>query len=319
MNILYIGPFQLNSTLGYESAILLKYLCDNAKDNNIYAYPLYSGYDDTEVSNIPYIRLKELSDMPDIVISHCLIETLSINRYSKNYLIPIHDQDLSVPSKYIQKLSRLDGVLVFNDFEYDKYSDVGISSEKIYKIKYPQIQSSMDKIDIGIYQTYKKYYFIGDYEQDKDSIKSLIKSFLSATRFTNDICLIICCKCDSLEKTQLIKDYESYKSELKIIGEDKILFLLDNISTNKIDALHNTCDILFAINNANQSIIHSAIASAKNKKIITYSDCQLDEIEHCDHKRYEILTKSIIDIIRNEDISQPQKNKYTAHQIIDIL
>lgn len=317
MKILYNGPFQSNNAIGYCSASILEDIC---KYNQIqtYAYPIYSGYDDEKSSTIPYLRMSELSKMPDAVISHCLIETASINLYTKNYLIPITQQDLSINIKHRNKLKEFDGIFVFNDFDYEKFLDIGISDSNIFKIPYPQStkSTSQHKLDLGIYSSYKKYYFIGNYDGDKASIKSLIPTFIDCCNQNDHMCLIICCETNSSNKKDLISYYEQCKSDLHTNKEDKVLLMLDNLSHSRLSSLHSSADIFLSINNQYELISNCSLASKHNNTIISYGDLDLDKLSDHNQTRYTIIKKSL-----KENILSHKKapSKYPISQLADIL
>ena len=316
MRILYTGPFQSNDSIGYCSSIILQSICELA-NHQTYAHPIYSGHDDVNASNIPYLRMPSLDIMPDIIVSHCLLDTCSINQYSKNYLIPISQQDLSINKKYVSKLKQLDGIIVFNDFDFKKYLDLGISDKHIFKIPYPKIAAiDGNKLDLGIYNSYVKYYFIGNYQGDKSSIKTLISTFIDACNYNDNICLIICCETDRSGKQELISFYEKCKSDLYAHKEDKILLMVDDVSHARIRALHSTSDIFLSINSQYELISNCSMAAQLNNKIVTYSDLQLDELNTLNQTQYTIIKKSLKKII----LKIPEKTyTYPLTQLSDIL
>lgn len=276
MNILYIGPFQQNNDLGYCSSAILRHLC-SLPEHKTFAYPIYSGYDNTLISNIPYFRFKELTHYPDINIQHCNIEHLYIDQYSRNYFIPIHNLDSSIPTKYLNKLNSVDKIIVYNDFDYQKYIDIGIDNNLLVKMESPQVEASDKKLDIGIYQQYYKYYFIGDFESNSANIFSVIYSFLSITKKNKNICLVICSECNSQQKQQLISTYEDIKKKLCLqTKEDKVLFVIDNISIDTIQKIHNTCDCFVCLNNSHYPLTDISIAKSCKNSIIDYSNIVID-------------------------------------------
>lgn len=321
MNILYIGPFQKNDELGFFSSTILKSLCDT-EQHKVYAYPIYSGADDTELSNINYLRLNNISQYPDINIQHCSIETLYADINSKTYFIPIHNQDITIHKAYLNKLNAVDKIIVFDDWEYNKYIDIGIDSDKIFKCKCPATKNGLQHIDIGIYNTYKKYYFIGDYTRNKENIHTLINSFVSVSKDIDDICLLLCCDSTNAERKSIITYYEQTKKELKANNrEDRILFLLDNISLDKINYIHNSCNYYFTINNTYYPAIDAFLANQNNNTIIGYSNLgYVDELDIGGHKKYHIghkaLKQAILDCYNNQVINNSKLQSYT---LIDLI
>ena len=72
--------------------------------------------------------------------------------YSKNYFIPIHPANLEIPKQYHSKLKAIDKILVYSDFELDKFLNIGINKDKIIKLPLPSIKVPDTKLDIGIYK-----------------------------------------------------------------------------------------------------------------------------------------------------------------------
>jgi len=276
MNILYIGPFQQNNSLGHCSSVILQDLC-SLPNHRIFAYPIYSGYDNISVSRIPYLRIKELTEYPDAIIHHCTINNLYIDRYSKNYFIPIHNLDVDIPKKYHDKLKDLDRILVYNDFDYQKYSDIGIDAQHLSKIEPPYIKVSDNILDIGIYKQYHKYYFIGYLKDNLENIKRIMYNFLHVAKFRQNICLIICAECDRQYRQNIVAFYNEIKNELCMtMQEDKILFMLDEMTIDTIERIHRTCDTFLCLNNSFVPLADISMAKSCNNDIIHYNHLDLD-------------------------------------------
>lgn len=319
MNVLYLGPFQLNNSLGYQSSFILENLC-SINDIKVYAHPIYSGSDNTKLSNIPYFRFNQLDKYPDINIQHSTLSGLYVDTQSKNYFIPIHPTNKYIPKQYIEKLKAVDKILVYSDFEFNKFLDIGIQEDKIVKLSIPKITISKDKLSLGVYNTYYKYYFIGDYSNNKDIILSLIRNFLISAKDLQDICLVIASECNEQEKQELINIYEKEKQSLAMdVYEDKILLLVDDVSCSKIQSLHNACDTLLCLNDGYYPITDIASAKYCKNKIINYPIDNLDTEQKSHIMSYIITNQTIRQMINNDKHTITEQDKYPTIDIKETL
>lgn len=315
MNILYIGPFQKNNSLGYVSSIILEKLC-HLSGHKIYAHPIYSGYDNRKLSSLPYLRFADLIEYPDINIQHSTINSLYIDQKSKNYFIPIHPMNLNIPKQYYEKLKCVDKILVHSDFELDKFLNIGIKSENLVKLELPKIESNPTKLSLGIYDSYKKYYFIGDYSNNKNIIEKLIKNFLVVSKHQTDTCLVVASECNSQQKQELIKFYEKQKENIMVNNyEDRVLLLVDDVGCDRIQGLHNCADVYLCINDGHYPLTDASMANLSDSITINYPTEGLDSEHMHNSVISSISNNKIIDILKNiENNNISQKYKTTKLQ-----
>jgi len=319
MNILYLGPFQKNNALGYTSSIILQHLCA-LPNHHIYAHPIYSGIDNTTISNIPYFRFKDIKKYPEINIQHSTVNSLYVDTYSKNYFIPIHPANLEIPKQYHSKLKAIDKILVYSDFELDKFLSIGIDKDKIIKLPLPSVKISDAKLDIGIYNQYDKYYFIGDYSNNSNIIKSLIKNFLPMTKQNHNICLVIASDCTDTQRKELVEFYEQQKKNMLLENqEDKVLLLIDDVGCDRIHSLHRSGDIFLCLNDGHYPLTDAASALLCQNKIIQYPTEGLDQ-EYIYNNKFNIITNNKIrDIINNIEKHSESQEKYATTKIEEVL
>ena len=319
MNILYLGPFQKNNALGYSSSVILQKLCD-LSNCQVYAHPIYSGLDNPSVSNIPYFRFKDIKKYPDINIQYSTVNSLYIDTYSKNYFIPIHPMNLEIPKQYHAKLKALDKILVYSDFELDKFLNIGIEQDKLCKLELPSTKISENKLNLGIYNSYYKYYFIGDYINNEKIIKSLIKNFLPLSKTQNNICLIVASDCNDQQRQEIVKFYEQQKKDMLLENyEDKVLLLVDDVGCDRINSLHNAGDVYLCLNDGHYPLTDAAAATACKSDIIQYPTDGLDKEYIYNNLFHTITNNKIQEIISNTKENIQTENKYPVNKLEEIL
>lgn len=319
MKILYLGPFERNDSLGYLSSIVLENICST--DHEIYAHSVRSAYDNNFVSKIGFKKLKELDQMPDIIIQHGTLDMLAVNQNTKNYFVPIHPQVLGINSMYKKKLENIDHIFVFDDFEFKRYVDTGIDESKVSKINLDIKEQIPGEItDTRLYNGYMKYYFIGEYDHDKAIIQSIILDFLSSVDTMENACLIVCCESTRDQQRELSSYYENLKNELGLNDcEDKVLFVLGNVNNQTVVSLHKTADVFLSLNDSYYSGTNASLARSNSNIVIGYSDFTLDVIHHRSNKKFSILHKSFRDLLTQINNRQFKQEQNEFKHIQDIL
>lgn len=319
MNILYLGPFEREDSLGHSSGMLLKNICDLNK-YEVYAKSINSGYETEFESSIKHKKIDELKKFPEIVIQHSSVNCLAIAQNAKNYFVPIHNQNISISKQYHEKIKKLDHVIVFDDFEYDKFYEILKDPNRISKIRLFTEKSKQNIIDLKFYNNHYKYYFIGSYDSDKESIESIMYSFLAESRSLENTCLIICCESNLSEQKRLTEYYEKVKEHFKLKNrEDKILFMLGPTSSKKELSLHKTADVFFALNKENYPVSNVTLAKSFGNIIIDYSDFSLDKTTISGMVKYDILNSSMKKILYDLKTNNFEKKEKPYKELREIL
>jgi hypothetical protein len=276
MNILYVGPYRLNNSIGYESLNFLLELIENYK--NIISRPLYNQInsikDDQTSSLLNTIENKSLSKI-DIIIQHSDIDSLTYNtKYLRHLFIPITSNRLCKlyqKQKY-QFLDQKVSFLYTNDFQEYILSDCSVKN----KIRITNFISnklavtSAGVFNFGLYNNYKKYYTIVD-SSDRTKLEQLIVDFISIHHLEQN-CLVLFMTnvtqsiLDSYNKF-IKKTYSFFDINFSI---NKIIISPVEINNEIIPAIHNTGSVYIDLNED----IHANYAH-KYKKSIIYNSSSL--------------------------------------------
>ena len=310
---LYYGPFSSSYENGVSSRYLLDKLAGNLKYN---IYPLWLS--DTNIDTEHYGHLRqELNDI-DLCVQHCPPEYLTIPQLAcKNIYIPINHNYC-----YINKFEYFDTILV-DDNQYYNILTKNYKLKNIKKFKYSEPIDNLQTFEFDILNSTKKFYYIGNYTNNKNIIQKIISSFYIASLDISDVSLILFLN-DTENNRSELEEYISFiRSELKIqhsLQKHRIYF--HNFSSSELCSAHKSGNILINTYDFVYSNIHQHIAEYYRNQVISTED--LITIDIPDNKsiaRYSnssmtktsIVTNSLIAAIKQKyqnllDIEY--KNKY---------
>lgn len=255
MNILYIGPYRLNTSAGYESLSLLLNLQEQYK--NIVSRPIYNEQPINKLKDIDYI-LSGLEDKKnikhfDLVIQHTTPESMVYtSKIPKSIFIPILQNKLNNDhQKQILSFLETKGLFVITT-NIDEYimEDSEIKNRHLIKtvINNRLIKQSNGTFNFGLYKTYQKYYTI-THSSCERNIKNFIINFIK-NNHKDDSCFVIFMS--SVTHT-VLDDYNSfikqiYKQLGVKFGINKIIIIPIEIDNYTISTIHSCCDIYIDIN-----------------------------------------------------------------------
>ncbi|NBW09718.1 MAG: hypothetical protein EBR82_17015 [Caulobacteraceae bacterium] len=191
-------------------------------------------------------------------------------------------------------------MLVDNDYLYSKYKN--ILNNLIY-IKYDSIDKDINNTyNLGVHAGTKKFYFIGDYLQNKDLINDLILSFIMFTERYDNISLIL-----FLTNTNK-KDIDKLNDAIKNIYQNlnimnifiKVMIIPINFDINNIISCHKIGDIYLNINDDNKNSLNANFAKKYGKPTINHSDTVMDN----KYYRNDIVKNNLFEFVDCYSISR---------------
>lgn len=273
MNILYIGPYRLNNSIGYESLNILLELRDSFP--NIVARPLYNQSSVNKLEDLSSLlnRLENQSNKNyDLIIQHTNIESIVYNTKSKKHVfLPILNNRTNNyhQNQICQNLQNYGQFLVNKDADDLILAHAQIINKKQYKLSINNrlCDNATGSFNLGLYNSYKKYYTITSAEQE-DSINNLIIDFIKFSDKSN-ICLILFMQNVSqvvLDKYNNIikKVYQTFNIHNSI---SQVIVVPVEINNKSLSAIHHCGDFYVDINDD----IHKYYASRYHKPVIKNS------------------------------------------------
>lgn len=273
MNILYIGPYRLNNTVGYESLNILLELQDSFP--SIVARPLYNQSSTNKLDNLN-ILLNKLENKSiknyDLIVQHTNIESMVYTSNSKKHLfLPIFNNQLNniLQNQICQNLQKQGQFLVNKDADNLILEHSNIINKKQYKLSLNSrlCEAATGSFNFGLYNSYRKYYAITSAEHE-EAINNLIIQFIL---FANkpDICLILFIQNVTqavLNKYNAIirKTYQTFNIHH---GISQIIIVPVELDNKAIAAIHTFGDFYIDMNDD----IHKYYASKYQKPIIVNS------------------------------------------------
>lgn len=295
MNILYIGPYRINNSIGYESLNIL--LDIDSGENSIVSRPVFSiNSKQSELENINDILSSfetRTCSNTDLLVQHLDIDSMQYNsKFSNHIFIPLIDKN--IPPTNIQKekykFLRDKGIFLYKNnieksvldslhIENKEYIDIEINDKLIYK--------SQDFFNLGIYNIYKKYYSVVDIS-NKEDIENLIIDFIQCF-YTQNICLLLFVQnIDRAGNDYYISYIKNIYKNLNIsYNINKIILIPIELNVKNMNIIHNTGSIYIDINKD----INKYYAIKYKKPVIenlsainiTYSDSKLNNIGKISH------------------------------------
>jgi hypothetical protein len=283
MNILYIGPYRLNNSIGHESLNFLLELYD--KHNNLITRPVYNTSDivkNNEIASLlSSVENKNCSNI-NLVIQHLDIDSFVYNTNINHHIfIPIQNNRLceEYQKEKYQFLNRFGYFLYKNEIQNYILNDALVTNKNRIE---PMINNRFivnnGIFNLGLYNKYEKYYSVVD-SSDNNIIKQLIINFIKKYQ-DEQKCLILFMQ----NVTQSI--LESYNKFIKKayssldinFSINKVIVSPIEINNKTVSAIHNTGNIYIDLNED----IHTYYAKKYNKIIINNNSC-IVEVTNVDH------------------------------------
>jgi len=290
MNTLFIGPYQQTDYIGNISKCYLDYLLSSNKHQEQIAYrPLYLNNNSANVFDTKNERLNSTQT----IIQNVPIEMfVGYTKFTNNILIPIinHKKDINI--KFRENLQLANKILVNNHIDYNKLIQCNLDPKKIslFSIKAKIDNDFLNKkIDLGIYDSVYKFYFIGEYKPNIDIIQKLITSFLHSFRNKENVCLVLWISSIESDRIQLLKFYEEVKNKLQIRNSiDPIVFVSRPINFSETILIHASADTYLAINDDYYPVVDEYFAGVYQKQIINRSILDTIRIPDIYDQDYEL-------------------------------
>lgn len=330
MNTLFIGPYHQTDYVGSIARCYLDHiLSSNTHQKTLVCRPLYLNNQDTNPLDTNNGKLVENKT----IIQHVPIDMfVGHTKFVNNILIPIIDHKKEINSKFRDSLELATKILVNNSIDYNKLLHCNLNPKKlsIFSIK-PKVDINLlnKKIDLGIYDSLYKYYFIGEYKSNTDILQKLITSFLYSFRDKESVCLVLWLSSTEQERVELLKFYEDLKKRLKIVrGIDPIVFISRPINFKETILMHSCGDVYLAINDDYYPTIDEYYSSMYKKQIINKStletiklpDLSLDDYNIGDYYRSITIESLSQQMLKKFDQTSTSSytNKYSKNKI-DLL
>jgi hypothetical protein len=312
-NVLYLGPYRYNNSLGISSRAIIEELAQkqdlNVTTKNIF---LENPYENSTLVNYNEFE-REILPEYDVVIEHTTPSMMVVDRgISKKFVaIPIMDTVLS--SYDIEKLN------TFNSIYTDDYHNLNTLiannlEAKIfsYNIKQPDKNNT---VNIGYHNLNKKFYFIGDYTTNQNMINKIIVSFIMSFRSTNNVSLVL-----------MLTDSNSQEVENQILSNIKDIYdkmdfhpilspiktISQPLSMEQLHTIHSFFDIHLDIRDSYNTGINRCLATTYNKPTIDIRALSTISVPSMDAKigdintfTQSVLTKSIVEAM--SDVADLEK------------
>lgn len=271
MNILYIGPYRLNNSIGYESLNVLLGLQDNFP--NITSRPLYNQSSINKSANLSRLLNKLENNCQtkyDLIIQHTNLESIVYTTKSKKHLfLPIFNNCLNnhYQTQIAQNLQNYGRFLVSKDIDNFILDNSNITNKQQYKITAHNrlCEPATGSFNFGLYNTYKKYYTITSSEYE-NNIKNLIIDFIKFAK-EPDICLVLFIQNVGqaiLDKYNnfIKKVYQAFNVNHSI---SHVIIIPVELDSKSISAMHSCGDFYIDINDD----IHKYCAAKYQKPVIS--------------------------------------------------
>lgn len=320
MNILYVGPYRHNNDYGIQSRLYLENIINTP--HNVTCRPIYFGMDNIdkqllELSTFERTILKSY----DILIQHCPLDWAQTHGgFNKNIIIPIIGNIGNLRNHQKKNIAKFDTVVVDNNNHESLFVRSGYA-ENIRRVSCPIIKTLCEnlkekRINLGINNTSKKFYFFGNIQRDMELIQKLLVSFYVAFRaeFGKSIIMYLD-EAPPQDQKNFFDIVKGIKQKLRIAHSNHAtseMFIFKNLSFQEKIIAHNTCDILLSFGTEFRSTIQEQHAKYFNNSIINIENVDVIEVPNLNHTtnyypedtEHSIVTQSLI----NEMVECSKKN-----------
>lgn len=325
MKVLFIGPYRQSDIDGILSYNIIR----NIKtQHSITIRPIYYH---NQISNLPSDILDleniELSEY-DILIQHVKPkDCLLTNQFTKNILLPI------IKTSEIENDLFIDNTItnILLDDDYSGMDFVINNKSKINIFDYSlMMQQNLNSIfDLGIWNKYKKLYSIVNFEEDKDIIYSMIRSFIFLRNtIPQEFCLCIFITSITQSNLNLIQEYikHVYTKFEASHTINKIVIVPIETNETTVMSIHNTGDIFLDIPGNTKNKINKKIAEDRKKEIIDIGVEDKQNLENNREPTPKFISKSndklICDAVEgylNTNQNSNTKNNPKKKHILELI
>jgi len=324
MNILYIGPYIYNDFNGMAARNIIESISKN-KEVEIHTRNIFlnNPYDNLTLVNYHKFE-KELLPKYDIVIQHTypsmMVKDISIAE--KFIAIPIVDYMIS--SYDIDILKSFDEIYVDDQMNLSVFKKAIVQS-KIFSYDFEKIVNT-NRINLDYHNFNKKFYFIGNYSKNQNTINKIIVSFLIAFRSYQGVSLIL--MLTDTNKTEVEKNISSNISDIFSKMDFKsvlspIRFIVQPLNIEELHTIHSSFDTYIDIRDSYDTGVNTSLAQLYNRNIIDIQSLDTISVPSIDLKdgdtnRYKqsVLTQSIIDAMTNDNT---KNTTHVTKTIVDLL
>lgn len=329
MNVLYFGPFRYDNDYGFAARNIVESLSTkhNTDIQNIF---LDSPYNNSTIVNLSRQNAEafKLKSKYDCIIEHCPISMTHIDKSisNKNICIPIVS-DYTLDSDSISKLRQFDIVISDNTMQHQLLKDNQIES---IPLSYNLLKHNNEfNIDFGYHSPNQKFYFIGDFKNDHNTIQKIIVSFILSFRDSSNVSLILFCSDEDKESATKalsdmigsISDRMHYKGRLS-----PIKVFVNKLSHQDLHIIHKSCDIFLDIYDSYKPGINRQIAELYHKNIIDISNLDTVRVPTIEYSpdqnpllKYSILTHSLTKTMISTSNKKISITNNINKNILDVL
>jgi hypothetical protein len=258
MNTLFIGPYRQSDLNGCFSMSLVKHLLKTKNENIFTPRPIYLDDSMTQDCEKTVMEAEQCAeDRYDIILQNLPIESCNSLHGYKNYIVPItNNRKLSIES--ISNLQKYDKILTDNVFDHSRFSEFFPEKTFLFDYDIDNLETNIKPINLGIYNHMRKLYFIGDYSQNSDLIRTLIASFISLHRYRENLCIVFFLTDNNTKIVDELKQFSNQAYKQLNIGNviDKNVFVNINLDEKSIAMCHRTGDVFLDLNEDSNNSYH---------------------------------------------------------------
>ena len=181
-------------------------------------------------------------------------------------IIPLFSVNTNqIPKVFVDKLKKMDRILVYNNFTNDVLLDSGIKQERIDKIPICIDFNLSDKSKKMIIPNQKSFSFLTVVNSEKgDDWVDVIIAYYNSFNYDDDVCLIVKAygeNYDIYSQNKIIRNIDNVKNKYKK-KTPRVIFVGNNLSDPKIAGLFKSCDCYVKIYNTNTGMTFLEALSA---------------------------------------------------------
>ena len=158
----------------------------------------------------------------------------------------------------LSNLQKYDKILTDNVFDHSRFSEFFPEKTFLFDYDIDNLETNIKPINLGIYNHMRKLYFIGDYSQNSDLIRTLIASFISLHRYRENLCIVFFLTDNNTKIVDELKQFSNQAYKQLNIGNviDKNVFVNINLDEKSIAMCHRTGDVFLDLNEDSNNSYH---------------------------------------------------------------